>query len=66
MTANGSVGKDGQHWESVHVCPNCVHIINFAELDPRAITMGIATCPSCDCLGKSRNRLQYPASVNTL
>ena len=39
-------------WESVHVCPNCGHVINLAELDLRAITTGIVTCPSCDWSGQ--------------
>jgi hypothetical protein len=43
---------DGQSWESVHVCPNCGHVINLAELDLRAITTGIAICPSCDWSGQ--------------
>jgi hypothetical protein len=32
MTANAWIGEGGQHWESVHVCPNCGHVINLAEL----------------------------------
>jgi hypothetical protein len=46
MRANGPVGEDRRHWESVHVCPRCGHVINLAELDLRAITTGIVTCPS--------------------
>jgi transcription elongation factor Elf1 len=39
-------------WESVHVCTRCGHVINLAELDLRAITTGIVTCPSCDWSGQ--------------
>ncbi len=24
---------DRKHWESVHVCPKCEHIINLAQID---------------------------------
>jgi predicted RNA-binding Zn-ribbon protein involved in translation (DUF1610 family) len=47
MSAGSSKEENGHSWESVHVCPNCGHIINLAELDMRAITTGIVTCPSC-------------------
>jgi len=40
------------NWESVHVCPGCGHVINLADLDMRAITTGIVTCPSCDWSGQ--------------
>jgi hypothetical protein len=52
MDAGSTNNGDGQSWESVHVCPNCVHVINLAELDLRAITTGIVTCPSCDWSGQ--------------
>jgi transcription elongation factor Elf1 len=52
MTANKSVSGDGQHWESVHVCPHCGHVINLAELDLKAITTGIVSCPRCDWSGQ--------------
>ncbi len=44
--------QDAQSWESVHVCPNCGHVINLAELDLRAITTGIVSCPNCDWSGQ--------------
>jgi transcription elongation factor Elf1 len=44
--------KQAQSWESVHVCPNCGHFINLAELDMKAITTGIVNCPSCDWSGQ--------------
>jgi hypothetical protein len=44
--------QDAPSWESVHVCPNCGHVINLAELDLTAITTGIVTCPSCDWSGQ--------------
>ena len=50
--ANESVGEDGQHSESVHVCPNCGQVINLAELDMRAITTGIVTCSACNWSGQ--------------
>src|SRR5258708_7123393 len=43
MSADSAHKEDGQSWESVHVCPNCGHAINLAELDLRAITTGIVT-----------------------
>jgi predicted RNA-binding Zn-ribbon protein involved in translation (DUF1610 family) len=52
MTAHASDDREWQHWESVHVCPNCGNVINLAELDLRAITTGIVTCPSCDWSGQ--------------
>ena len=44
--------ENEQSWESVHVCPNCGHVINLSELDMKAITTGIVTCPSCDRSGQ--------------
>ena len=52
MSANDTVRENGQSWESVHVCPNCGHVINLAGLDLRAITTGIVNCPSCDWSGQ--------------
>jgi transcription elongation factor Elf1 len=52
MGASDTVRENGQSWESGHVCPNCGHIINLAELDMKAITTGIVTCPSCDWSGQ--------------
>ena len=52
MTAHASDSRERRHWESVHVCRNCGHIINLAELDLRAITTGIVTCPGCDWSGQ--------------
>jgi transcription elongation factor Elf1 len=52
MKANSGVENARQSWESVHVCPNCGHVTNLAELDLRAITTGIVTCPSCDWSGQ--------------
>jgi predicted RNA-binding Zn-ribbon protein involved in translation (DUF1610 family) len=51
MITGSARNGEGQSWESVHVCPNCGHVINLAELDLRAITTGIVTCPSCDWSG---------------
>jgi hypothetical protein len=34
------------------MCPVCGLVINLAELDLRAITTGIVTCPSCDWSGQ--------------
>lgn len=44
--------EGGTRWESAHVCPNCGHILNLAEIDMRAITTGIVSCPKCDWSGK--------------
>lgn len=52
MGTRGSNREDGQAWESVHVSPNCGHVINLAELYLRAITTGIVTCPSCSWSGQ--------------
>ena len=46
-----NVGAGGS-WESVHVCPNCGYVINLADIDLRAITTGIVSCPRCDWAGK--------------
>jgi hypothetical protein len=45
MTAHASDGRERQHWESVHVYPNCGHVINLTELDMKANTTEIVTCP---------------------
>jgi len=69
MSADSAHKEDGQSWESVHVCPNCGHAINLAELDLRAITTGIVTCPSCDSSGQIEIQIidqvprKRPASV---
>ena len=52
MAAGSTKDQNGRSWESVHVCPNCGHIFNLAELDLRAITTGIATCLSCGWSGQ--------------
>ena len=39
------------HWESVHICPRCGHILNLAEIDLKTITTGIVACPQCDWEG---------------
>jgi transcription elongation factor Elf1 len=52
MALDSAGTSDGQSWESVHVCPNCGHIVNLAELDLRAITTGIISCQSCDWSGQ--------------
>jgi len=46
--------NDGPHenWESVHVCPNCEFEINLADIDLRAITTGIVSCPQCAWAGR--------------
>lgn len=43
--------EEGQHWESVHICPNCCHTINLAEMDLRAITTGVVSGPRCEWSG---------------
>jgi predicted RNA-binding Zn-ribbon protein involved in translation (DUF1610 family) len=52
MSSSDTVPENGQAWESAHVCPNCGHVINLAELDMQALTTGIVTCPSCDWSGQ--------------
>jgi transcription elongation factor Elf1 len=43
--------NDRKHWESVHVCPKCHHVLNLAEIDLRTITTGIVSCPNCEWSG---------------
>jgi ribosomal protein L37AE/L43A len=70
MTGNVWIGEGTQRWESVHVCPNCGHVINLAELDLRAITTGIVTCPNCDWSGQieiqiiDQCRMRIPAKMS--
>jgi len=52
MSIRAQDSQNVQAWESVHVCPNCGHIINLSELDMKAITTGIVTCPNCDWSGQ--------------
>jgi hypothetical protein len=47
-----SYSEERQQWESVHVCPNCDYVINLADIDLRAITTGIVSCPGCEWAGK--------------
>jgi hypothetical protein len=37
MTPDTSDRDGRSDWESVHVCPNCGHIINLALTDPRRV-----------------------------
>ena len=48
----GDRSETGRLTGKRHVCPNCGHIINLAELDLRAITTGIVSCPTCDWSGQ--------------
>jgi predicted RNA-binding Zn-ribbon protein involved in translation (DUF1610 family) len=41
-----------KQWESAHRCPQCSHVINLEEIDLRAITTGIITCPKCGWSGQ--------------
>lgn len=43
--------SEKKHWESVHICPKCEHVINLAEIDLKTITTGIVSCPHCDWSG---------------
>jgi hypothetical protein len=43
MTPETRDRDERSDWESVHVCSNCGHIINLAELDLREITTGLVT-----------------------
>lgn len=52
MEAGRTNSRLAESWESVHVCPICGHVINLAEFDMRAITTGIANCPSCEWSGQ--------------
>jgi len=46
-----SITDDSQHWESVHVCPECGRALNLADIDLKTITTGIVECPFCDWSG---------------
>ena len=35
------------HFESVHICQRCGHILNLDAIDLRTITTGIVECPKC-------------------
>ncbi len=69
MGIGSTIPQGGQSWESVHVCSNCRHVINLAELDLRAITTGIVICPKCDWSGQIEIQIvdqvprKKPASV---
>jgi transcription elongation factor Elf1 len=52
MATSSGLENTGGNWESVHVCPNCGHVTNLAELDLKAITTGIIFCSSCDWSGQ--------------
>jgi len=40
-----------KHWESVHRCPKCGHLINLDTIDLPEIATGIVTCPKCEWSG---------------
>ncbi len=42
MKANSGVENARQSWESVHVCPNCGHVINLGEF-LRRVETGLKT-----------------------
>ena len=37
--------------ESAHVCPKCGFVLNLAEIDLKAATIGIVICPRCELSG---------------
>ncbi|RZU43661.1 hypothetical protein BDD14_5351 [Edaphobacter modestus] len=43
--------RERRHWESVHICPKCDHVLNLAEIDLKTITTGIVSCLNCDWSG---------------
>ena len=40
-----------KRWISAHMCPKCGLIIDLANIDFKAITTGMLTCPRCDWSG---------------
>jgi hypothetical protein len=52
MKPNDPSRNEEKNWESVHICPNCEQVINLADIDLRAITTGIVSCPRCDWAGR--------------
>jgi predicted RNA-binding Zn-ribbon protein involved in translation (DUF1610 family) len=51
MSLEPSESRGAKHWESVHRCPKCGHVVNLAEIDLRAISTGIIACPKCEFSG---------------
>lgn len=51
MSAQTPDPSEKKHWESVHICPKCEHILNLAEIDLKTITTGIVSCPNCEWTG---------------
>ena len=47
----GINAQELNHWESAHVCPKCGYKLNLAEIDLKAITTGIVSCPECHRAG---------------
>jgi hypothetical protein len=46
-----SVLKMRIRWEHTHQCRGCGHAIRINDLDPKAITTGVVTCPKCEMSG---------------
>ncbi len=44
--------SDQKQWDSVHRCPQCGHITKLGELDLKAATSGVITCPTCKWSGQ--------------
>lgn len=42
---------NNRQWRSANVCPKCRYVLDLEEIDLKAITTGIATCPRCEWSG---------------
>ena len=42
---------NNQQWRSATVCPKCRYVLDLEEIDLKAITTGMATCPRCGWSG---------------
>ncbi len=38
-------------WEHAHQCRKCGHVIRADSIDPKTITTGVITCPTCEMSG---------------
>jgi ribosomal protein L37AE/L43A len=51
MEARQPDADDSKQWESVHVCPQCGHVIRLKDIGLPETSTGIIACPECDWSG---------------
>jgi hypothetical protein len=39
------------HWDHVHQCGVCGHVVRIDHIDRRVIAAGVITCPKCESSG---------------